>query len=107
MARRAASVKPYRFHREARAEYRAALAWYAERSLDAADGFSDAIDHGIRGIRELPEAWPMWPGRPDVRTRVVQRYPYSIVYVVRGANIVIIAFAHHRRHSGYWVHRTR
>jgi plasmid stabilization system protein ParE len=52
-------VKLYRFHREARAEYRAALTWYAARSLDAADGFADAIAHGIRGIRELPEAWRM------------------------------------------------
>jgi plasmid stabilization system protein ParE len=100
-------VKPYRFHREARAEYRAALAWYAARSLDAADGFADAIAHGIRGIRELPEAWPMWPGRRDVRTRVVRRYPYSIVYIVRGLNIVIIAVAHHRRRPGYWADRVR
>jgi len=100
-------VKPYRFHREARAEYRAALTWYAARSLDAADGFSDAIAHGIHGIRELPEAWPMWRGRSDVRARVVRRYPYSIVYVVRGPNIVIIAVAHHRRRPGYWMDRVR
>lgn len=100
-------MKPYRFHREARAEYRAALAWYAARSLDAADGFADAIVHGIRGIRELPEAWPMRPGRPDIRMRVVRRYPYSIVYVVRGPNVVIIAVAHHRRRPGYWMDRTR
>lgn len=98
-------MKPYRFHREARVEYRAALAWYAARSLDAADGFDDAITHGIRGIRELPQAWPMWPGRPDVRARVVRRYPYSIVYVVRGPTIVIIAVAHHRRRPGYWMDR--
>ena len=100
-------MKPYRFHREARAEYRASLGWYAARSLDAADGFAEAIAQGIRGIRELPQAWPMWPGRPDVRTRVVRRYPYSIVYIVRGPNVVIIAVAHHRRRPGYWMDRVR
>lgn len=100
-------MKPSRFHREVRAEYRAALAWYAARSLDAADGFADAISRGIRGIRELPEAWPMWPGRPDIRMRRVRRYPYSIVYVVRGSNVVIIAVAHHRRRPGYWMDRAR
>jgi hypothetical protein len=67
-------VKPYRFHRDARTEYRAALAWYAARSLDAADGFADAIADGIRGIRKRPVAWPMWRGRPDVRARMVHRY---------------------------------
>jgi hypothetical protein len=49
-------VKPYRFHREARAEYRAALAWYAARSLDAADGFADGVTIGIRG-RRGPVGW--------------------------------------------------
>jgi plasmid stabilization system protein ParE len=46
-------------------------------------------------------------GRPDVRMRVVRRYPYSIVYVVRGPNVVIIAVAHHRRRPGYWMDRGR
>ena len=98
-------MKPYRFHREARAEYREALAWYAARSLDAADGFADAVAHGIRGIRELPAAWPMWQGRRDIHVRVMQRYPYSIVYIVRDSQIVIIAVAHQRRRPGYWLSR--
>ncbi|HET9620245.1 MAG TPA: type II toxin-antitoxin system RelE/ParE family toxin [Kofleriaceae bacterium] len=98
-------MKPYRFHRDARTEYRAALAWYATRSLDAADGFADEVAHGIRRIRELPAAWPMWRGRADVRARVMQRYPYSIVYVVRDSQIVIIAVAHQRRRPGYWLSR--
>jgi hypothetical protein len=63
-------VKPYSFHRDARTEYRASLAWYASRSLDAADGFADEVARGIRGIRELPTAWPMWRDRRDVRVRV-------------------------------------
>lgn len=100
-------MKPYRFHHEARTEYRAALAWYAARSLDAADGFADAIADGICGIRELPEAWQMWRRRPDVRVRVLRRYPYSIVYAVRGSTILIIAVAHHRRRPGYWKDRVR
>lgn len=61
-------MKPYRFHREARVEYRAALAWYAARSLDAADGFADAIAHGIRGIASSPTHGRCGPGsRASVR----------------------------------------
>ena len=98
-------MTPYRFHREARAEYRAALAWYATRSIDAADGFADVIADSICGIRELPDAWPRWLGKADVRARVVRRYPYSIMYVVRDQRIVIIAIAHQSRRPGYWLSR--
>jgi plasmid stabilization system protein ParE len=75
--------------------------------MDAADGFADVIDHGLRGIREFPEAWPMWPEQSDVRSRVVRRYPYLLVYVVRDAKVVIIAVAHQRREPGYWISRLR
>ncbi len=105
MARRAAPVRPYRFHREARAEYRDALAWYATRSIDVADGFADVVTHGIRGICQTPEAWPMWSERAEVRVRVTHRYPYLIAYIIRDSQIVILAVAHQHRQPGYWLSR--
>ena len=42
----------------------------------------------------------------DVRVRLMQRYPYSLVYIVRDPKIVIIAVAHQRRRPGYWLSRT-
>ncbi len=103
----AEAVKSFRFHRAAQAEFNAALAWYAARSLDAADDFADLIAAGIRSIRERPEAWPMWPGRVGVRVRVLRRFPYSIVYVVREQHLVIIAVAHQSRRPDYWLSRLR
>jgi hypothetical protein len=32
---------------------------------------------------------------------------FSIVYLVRGDDVVIIAVAHHKRRPGYWADRTR
>jgi hypothetical protein len=42
------------------------------------DGSAELLDGDevLAEARACPEAWPMWPGRPDVRARVVRRYPY-------------------------------
>jgi plasmid stabilization system protein ParE len=100
-------VRPVRFLRAAQAEYRAALAWYAARSLDVADDFAAKVAAAVHEIRELPEAWPMWLGRPGLRGRVLRRFPYTIIYVVRAQRVVILAVAHQRRRPGYWLSRRR
>jgi toxin ParE1/3/4 len=98
-------VKPLRFLPAAQGEYRAALAWYASKSLDAATDFASAIGSGLRGIRETPEAWPSWRGRRDVRARVMRRFPYTILYVIRDEGVVVVAVAHQHRAPGYWLTR--
>ena len=95
----------FRFHPKALAEYEAAAVWYGERSHEGALGFVALVDDAIFGIRELPRAWPTWPGHADVRRRVLRRFPYSIVYVVEQSEIVIVAVAHHKRRPGYWLSR--
>jgi plasmid stabilization system protein ParE len=96
----------YRFHRDARAEYRSAVAWYRERSLDAARGLVGAVAEGLRTIEETPLAWPLWRGGP-VRRRVLRRFPYSLFYLEspEREQIVIVAVAHHSRSPGYWLSR--
>lgn len=99
-------MKPYRFHPAALAEYQAAIDWYAERSLVAATGLSILVERGIQGVREHPLASPAWPGLEDVRRRILRGYPYSIIYLVEPAEIVILGVAHHKRRPGYWLERT-
>lgn len=96
---------PYRFHPKALAEYEAAAAWYGDRASDAARRFVTHVEDAIAVIRELPRAWPLWPGYDDVRARVLRRLPYTIVYLVTVGEIVVMAVAHQRRRPGYWVDR--
>ena len=42
---------------------------------------------------------------PDVRRRLLRRFPFSILYTVEGDDAVVIAVAHQRRRPGYW-HRS-
>jgi plasmid stabilization system protein ParE len=100
-------VKSLRFHPKALAEYEAAAVWYAERSSVAALSFTALVDAAIDGVCDLPDAWPFWPGRSDVRSRVVQRVPYSIIYLVQDDAIIVVAVAHDKRRPGYWLRRLR
>jgi plasmid stabilization system protein ParE len=99
-------VKAFRFHSDARAELEAAVDWYQARYAPAAEALLDAVEDAIATIRRLPLAWPAWPGRDDVRVKVLI-YRFSIVYMVREDEVVILAIAHHRRRPGYWLGRSR
>jgi len=99
-------MRSFRFHSGALAEFEAAVLWYADRWHDAASRFALAVDSNLVEICELPDAWPFWPGRTDVRRRVMHRFPYSLVYLPR-TEIIVIAVAHHKRRPGYWVSRLR
>lgn len=94
----------HRYHPEARAEYQAAVAWYRERSRDAARRLAEAVDGGLLGIRERPLAWPAWRGGP-VRRRLLHKFPYSLFFTVNANEVVILAVAHHSRRPGYWLER--
>jgi len=63
------------------------------------------VRDAIQVIVELPEAWPSWPGREDVRVRVLRRFPFSVIYAVVPDMVVVIAVAHHQRRPGYWLRR--
>jgi plasmid stabilization system protein ParE len=87
-------------HPEAEAEYEHALAWYLERSPQAAERFVIAFDDAIKAIRSNPTMFPLC----DVVHRFVlmKRYPYSVVYRVDGDAVCVIAVAHSKRRLGYW-----
>ena len=98
-------MTPFSIHRSALIEIREAAQWYRARSVIAAAGFLDAIDAAIDVIVENPEAWPRRGDRLDVRTFVLGRYPFVIVYRLRPTAAVpirVLAVAHARRRPDYW-----
>jgi plasmid stabilization system protein ParE len=96
---------PFFFHPEADTELIEAASYYGERSLVVGIEFLQVIDKAIAWISEMPRAAPAWPGRPNVRRRVVPKFPFAIVYVVEHAEIRIIAIEHAKRRPGSWLHR--
>jgi toxin ParE1/3/4 len=94
-----------RLHDEADAEFIDAALFYAERSPDVSDAFISAVEEALDQIARMPRSAPAWPGRPDVRRRVLTRYPYAIVYLLERDEIFIVAVEHVKRRPGYWLGR--
>lgn len=68
--------------------------------------YLDAVDRAIDAIAAFPNAWRLYPGlEPVVRVKPVAGFPVGIVYLIDGAQIVILAYAHHQREPFYWVDR--
>ncbi|HEX2078633.1 MAG TPA: type II toxin-antitoxin system RelE/ParE family toxin [Longimicrobium sp.] len=96
-------MKDEPFLSAAEREFIPAAAWH-ERSRPGLGGeFVEAIEDAVQHAVEHPER-----GSPylfGTRRIVLDRFRYSVVYVVRSERVAIIAVAHHRRRPGYWRRR--
>jgi len=95
-----------RFARAARAELGSAARYYEDRRPGLGVQFLDAIDQILVLISDNPEIGPVLVDTaPDLRARHFQmpRFPYRIVYELRGEELIIHAVAHSRREPSYWI----
>ena len=94
------SGKPVEFHPEAVAEAEAALAWYRERTLRAAEAFVSDLEKAIEAVSEAPHRWPLFD--QGCRRYPLLRFPYFLIYREKPRSIEVLAVAHGRRRPGYW-----
>ena len=88
------------FHPLAADEAQAAERWYRERNETASVRFQRELDRAIERISERPETGS--PYLSNTRRVLLRRFPFFIVYRVRGGVLEIVAVAHGRRRPGYW-----
>lgn len=93
----------FRFHPEARDEFRDAVRWYRVRDQRASSEFRIAVSSAIRVLAEAPKRWPEYIY--GTRRFVMQRFPFSVVYLDQAELVTIVAVAHHKRKPGYWKDR--
>lgn len=93
------------FHRLAARELREAFDWYERARPGLGDELDAAVKDSIGQIIAFPDAWP----KQSRRTRRIRlkRFPYGLVYQVRGEDILIVAVMHLHRRPDYWVTRLR
>lgn len=60
----------------------------------------DEVEAALRRIADHPESCPVELG--ETRKLVLDRFPYSIMYWIGAAGIVVSAIAHQRRRPYYW-----
>ena len=85
-----------------------AYAWYEARRPGAGNAFLAELADALDMIERQPRAFPR-VARPrrarEVRKRVLQRFPYSVIYEVRGSDVFVLAVAHAKRRQYYWLRR--
>ena len=91
------------FRPQARAEVRAAKAWYEEQVPGLGLEFVRALDGAIAAVGESPDAFPRVYG--EFRQCVMRRFPYSIFFRASPSAIVVIAVHHQRRDPVRWQKR--
>ena len=65
-----------------------------------AERFLEEIERTKRSISERPRAW--MEIEPGVRHKVLNRFPFALIYEIEGDEIRVFAVAHHSRRPGYW-----
>ncbi|HXW07781.1 MAG TPA: type II toxin-antitoxin system RelE/ParE family toxin [Vicinamibacterales bacterium] len=88
------------FHPLAADEAEAAERWYRERNEIASARFQRELDRAVDLISERPDTGA--PYLANTRRVLLRRFPFFVVYRVRGDNVQVIAVAHARRRPGYW-----
>jgi len=66
--------------------------------------FLSAVEAAVAHIRQHPEASPVII--QDVRSKVLRRFPYSVMYSIKPDRIRILAVANQKRRPFYWRGRT-
>jgi plasmid stabilization system protein ParE len=91
---------PVDYHPGARRDFDESFDWYAERSIQAAMRFANAIDVALSAIAADPERF----GAIDEvhRECPITQFPFRVVYQIMGNRIVVAAIAHAKRRPGYW-----
>lgn len=92
-----------RFHEAADAELREAVAYYDRKAVGLGERLIAEARAATHYIEENPELAPVIDD--GVRAKVLDRFPYSVMYVVDADELFIVAFAHQSRRPGYWADR--
>ncbi len=98
-------MRTLRIHEAAAEEATEAAAWYEKERPGFGVEFERAIDAALDLLEEniVPlTAMPGSAGRRGVKRLILRRFPYSIIVHERGAETLVIAFAHQARRPGYW-----
>ena len=98
-------MKPVEFHPLAYDELIDSAEYYEAQVKLLGESFLDEIERAVADVSESPERCPYF--LLNSRRRLLDRFPYSLVYLVETERIYILAVMHQRRRPGYWRKRLK
>lgn len=93
------------FHSQAFAELQSSALWYDLRSPGLGEEFLAEVERTIEAIRANPKTWPIYSR--GTRRCLIHRFPFAVIYRLRGDVVQIPAIMHLRRRPGYWTRRLK
>jgi toxin ParE1/3/4 len=80
-----------------------AVDFYEKKSPGLGLDFEYEIRHGLEIILGAPHQWPFHT--VGTRRYILNRFPFSIIYLDPPDIIWVVAIAHQKRHPQYWQSR--
>jgi toxin ParE1/3/4 len=94
----------YRFLSIADDEMSEAAVFYESRCIGLGSNFLDDVRQAIDRLRVHPETGVEVGG--GLRSTLLHRFPFNLIYALEPDAVLIVSVAHHRRRPGYWRSRT-
>lgn len=93
-------MKPVRFLGEAQEELLEQISYYEEHQKGLGDRFRESVEAALTLASVHPKLGSPW----KLRTRrvFIKGFPFSIVYRIEHAELIVFAIAHFRRRPTYW-----
>src|SRR5438067_991216 len=88
---------------EAEAEIVDAASWYEARSPGLGPQFIRAVEAALGAIQRNPHVHQVV--FREVRRAPVRHFPYGLMYIVAGQEIIVVACIHGRRDPNRWKRR--
>lgn len=98
-------MKQLRIHAAAAEELEAAEDWYNHERPGLGFELHDEVDDLLRRVLAGAApgvAVPAYEGPNHARRVLMDRFPFSIVFLEHDETVFVVAFAHFRRRPGYW-----
>ncbi len=93
----------FKWHPEALDEFEKASFYYRSKVSGLDDRFEASVRAGIDSVVLAPQMWPYCD--EPARRRLIDKFPYSVIYVEFDQFVVILAVMHNSRDPEYWKHR--
>jgi plasmid stabilization system protein ParE len=93
----------YSFHPFAEIELNEAIDYYEKHRSGLGEEFSNEVYSTIQRIIQNPKAWSKLS--ENTRRCLTNRFPYGVIYQIKGNKILIIAVMHLSRKPNYWQNR--